>query len=288
LSSKINSRIRKTQKKQKSIRQDQINRNRYLEKNAKIAYILSHGDLLENPEIIKIPSNIRLLQITDPRKIIDIIDAYSLIKQMVTVRENKLFLNRDIEGKDIKSPPIYKSNTEPYYYFPVNTGNKFIITEPNNETSNLSLDFKESPEKYHIFLKDLNIKLPNNQTISTEEIVTLKDVLELISDEHDKNCKAYNLDSNKYPLDVIQISCKFGKHYADIENLTRDFEKTLKIENTPESYYCGITEDLTKIYLNNFGNTEGFFDWLNENYTPIYDKNYKEFAKEVCTNDQME
>ena len=287
-------RMSMTQKKQKTSRQEQIAHNRYLEQNAKMSYIISHGYFLEKPELIKVPSNIRLFQITNPRKSLNVTDAYGIMDQLVTIDNNSLVLNRNIEANDVKMPPIYRSNDKPYYYyFPENIGNEFIVTEPNEETTNIALMFKDTPEKYYAFFKDLHYTLPNGEIIKDftnfkNATTTLRDILHDISEKYDKNCKKYGFNSNDYPLDIIQLSCKLGASYIDIETLRRDFEQTFKIEPTPEKANCDNTMSLLNMYYRKYKTTYGYFDWLKSNYTPIYDEDRKEYATQYCTNDIME
>jgi hypothetical protein len=286
-------RFKITQKRQKTIRDEQRNRQRYLGSNAKFSYIISHGNFLNNSKLIKIPNNIRLFQITDPRKELYLVDAYGIIKQMVTIKKEnnkeKIVLNKNMEGKDVKMPPIYRSNRNPnQYYLPINIGNEFIITEPNGETTNMSLTFKDSPIEDHIFFKDLYYTLPNNKivknfTMIKNKTTTLEKILKNMSNKYKRICEDYGIDSEKYPLDVIQISCKVGDNYVDIDNLIRDFEKTLKINVTPIKQNCSNTLAIIDEYNKNLTpNTPYFFDWLDANYTPIYENNINEFLNKYC------
>lgn len=286
--------IKKLKRSKKSKTQKTIfqfrNRDFYLKENAKISYIISHGKFID--ETFPIPKNIRLFQITDPGKLLYPIDVYGILNQFIKVENNnKLVLNHKIEGKDLKPPPTYKSNKEPYnYYFPVNIGYNFLVTEPGKTTTNLELDFSESPQNDSIYFKNLSYMLPDQTIVDYFEdyshITTLKIILNDISNYYHNLCRKYDIDSNKYPLDVVQLSCKSGTFY-DPDNLAQLFSK-ISLEEDEITSNCTDTIKLKdlfyldKLTTNNENLTfDDFIEWLHNNYTPIYNLK-KEDMKKYC------
>lgn len=270
-------------------RQTQIDINRKLSQIGKISVIVSHGEFIENDKF-KIPNNIRLFQITSPTKFAYAVDLYSIVEQLFDINNKTLILKRDIKGTDVKPPPIYKSKTqnEKYrYYFPTNIEDKFKITEPGRETSNLKLDFSESPEPNSIFFKELYYAYAN-AIIKPKKELTLKEVLNKISIKYSDLCDAYGVDDNKYPLDIIQLSCAIGD-YSDVENLVLHMEKAFNLSVENNRTECGITTDLIDIYKSTTpniilykSNYDDFMVWVKEKYTPIYSQNHKLMKDKYC------
>lgn len=288
---------RQTLKRQK---QFDINRNRSetdrkLSQIGKIAVIVSHGEFIGNrnpniPSKFNVPSNLRLFQITTPTKPAYGVDLHNIVEQLFEIKNKTLVLKRNMKGTDVKPPPIYQSKTEAEkyrYYFPTNIEDKFKITEPGQETSNLKLDFSKSPEPTSIYFKELYYAYANAIIKPKKDDLTLKEVLDKISMKYSDLCDGYDVDDKKYPLDVIQLSCAVGD-YTDIENLIIHMEKAFNLSLENNRTECSNTKDLMNIYISttptdilNKSNFDDFMVWVKKNYIPTYE-NHKLMRDKHC------
>lgn len=279
-------------------REIQIEGKRTKPKIANFSYIISHGEYLDLPRnvvdgrvkqlpeqkeiesiLFRTPYNIHLLQYTIPGDVLNITDAYSMLKQLSKMENGKIKPNMEL--KEINPPPILKNKSNGQLYFPhEGIVNSFLDIAPNSETTNLWMTFDNKYNEYtsffnmHVGMPDGRIVYPCENPNDQECIINidLKSLLNSISENYKNLCEEAGIENPK-PLYVIQLSCKFGKDFYDVENLSQLFENI-----SLEQYKCERTEQIIKSYYElpeNENKSEeeikrGYFSWLEKNYEPIY------------------
>jgi hypothetical protein len=253
--------------KHRTIRQRTFLINKY--RNIKrFSLVLAHGELFskkdnrQEPLTVNVPRNIRLFMFSNPRKELNIIDAYYILKQLVDVNSSgsvKLKVSID----ELKEPPTLINKTTNKKYLP--TG-EFHIYEPNKEITNMVLNFDNQMREWDIILHP-KLMLPDgtieqcsqfesNENCINKTYTTLEKTLEKISSRA-------NPDEI---LDVMFLSCKSGKDYYDVGNLIQDM-KTVTISSTKKHYYTNDIIDEYSVNMEEKGFVaSNFFKWIEDNF----------------------
>jgi hypothetical protein len=242
-------------------------------------YIIAHGCYKKKEETFTLPYNIRLIQYTEPRSVLCFTDAYFIIRQLSTIKNNKPQLNNLPYDTKLKVPPILveKHGTGKSYLPNFGRLNYYRAVEPGTVITNMLIEHGNHSEYtpyYRLHYIDADGKVNYLDTPSKD--TDLKTVLTNMSNAYKEACYARKLDCKK-PLNVVQLTCQEGEFYT-VEELST-YMSQLRVDEPRHT--CNETYSLlANLYLKKRElKPSKYFAWLDKHFNKVFLDPYHTFEE---------